>query len=79
MEAGLHIPWTEIVKFFELPTLIFWLIFGQSGDNCKYNLFVNEKQGSENVQDRQKPNQSYSNGHLPHRCSFQYLARALDA
>ena len=26
-----------------------------------------------------KSNQSYSNGHLPYHCSFQYLARALDA
>ena len=26
-----------------------------------------------------KSNQSYNNGHLPYRCSFEYLARALDA
>ena len=26
-----------------------------------------------------KSNQSYSNGHLPYHCSFEYLASALDA
>ena len=44
--------WTEILKFFLTSHVDFLFIFGQGGDNCKQNMFLEKKLESANVQDR---------------------------
>jgi len=43
--AGFDIPWTEILNFFLTSHIDFLFNFGQCGDNCELNLFLERKVG----------------------------------
>ena len=43
--ADFDVPWREILNFFLTSHIDFLFIFGQCGDNCEQNLFLERKVG----------------------------------